>query len=73
MRHISEIFIVLLIVSTISAVDKKTIAVLDLDAEGVSPQEAGYLTRRIRHELFRTDHNRPGSGQVYPLAGIGIS
>ena len=54
MRHISEIFIVLLIVSTISAVDKKTIAVLDLDAEGVSPQEAIYLTNRIRHELIQT-------------------
>ena len=54
MRFLSTIFIVLLFISSISFADSGTIAVLDMEKEGVSEQEASYLTRRIRHELFLT-------------------
>lgn len=54
MRISSTLIIILLGVCSISYADKKTVAVLDLDPEGVSNPEAAYLTRRIRHELVQT-------------------
>jgi len=55
MRLSSAIFIGLLIFCSIAYADKKTVAVLDLDTEGVSHPEAAYLTRRICHELIQTE------------------
>ena len=55
MRLSSAIIIVFLIASVISSADKVTIAVLDLEATGVSASEAASLTNRIRHNLVQTD------------------
>ena len=54
MRLSTAIIIVLLIVSSILSADKVTIAVLDLEATGVSASEAASLTNRVRHNLFQT-------------------
>ena len=52
MRKTLLVIIIFLCLCLSSIAEKGTVAVLDMETENVSEQDAGYLTRRIRHELF---------------------
>lgn len=53
MKHLLTI-VLLLNFSLLLAQDKQTIAVLDLDAEGLSRSEARIISSRLRTDLFNT-------------------
>jgi len=53
MKKSTLLFILLLTLQS-SAFDKKSIAIFELDAQGVSKQEALAFTDRIRNEIFKT-------------------